>query len=188
MARARADWQASQSQVDAESLVFLDEMGLKTNLTRLRGWAFGGERLVESVPAGHWETNTLVHAISLQGIRAAMVLDGPINALSFSGFCRWLLAPALSPGEIVIMDNLSSHKSAVATAVIESAGARVVFLPPYSPDLNPIEMAFSKLKQLIRGIKPRTLDETVEATRSALLQLTHSDIDSFFSHCGYSTS
>jgi transposase len=174
--------------VNPEAVVFLDETGLKTNLTRLRGWAFGGQRLVEAVPAGHWETSTLVHAISLHGTRAAMVLDGPINATSFSGFCKWLLAPALSPGEIVIMDNLSSHKSASAVATIESAGARVVYLPPYSPDLNPIEMAFSKLKQIIRAAKPRALDEIVAATRRALLQLTQSDLDGFFNHCGYVTT
>ena len=165
--------------------MFVDETGLKTNLTRLRGWAFGGERLVEAVPAGHWETSTLVHAIGLDGTRAAMVLDGPINGTSFCGFCEWLLAPALNPGDIVILDNLSSHKSALAVSLIESVGARLVYLPPYSPDLNPIEMAFSKLKQLIRSARPRAFADIVAATRNALLQLTYSDLDGFFNHCGY---
>ena len=171
--------------MNPESLIFVDETGLKTTLTRLRGWAFGGQRLVESVPAGHWETSTLVHAISLQGTQAAMVLDGPINAASFSGFCEWLLAPTLAPGDVVIMDNLSSHKSTQAVSAIESTGAHVVYLPPYSPDLKPIEMAFSKVKQLIRAIRPRSLREIVAATRKALLQITPSDLDGYFNHCGY---
>jgi transposase len=174
--------------VNPESLIFVDETGLKTTLTRLRGWAFGGQRLVESVPAGHWETSTLVQAISLQGIQAAMVLDGPMNAASFSGFCEWLLAPTLQPDDIVIMDNLSSHKSAQAVSTIESTGARVVYLPPYSPDLNPIEMAFSKVKQLIRALRPRSFVEIVSATRKALLEITLSDLDGYFNHCGYAST
>jgi len=185
VARARRDWQECQARVDPRRLVFLDESGLKTNLTRLRGWTLGGERLTEAVPAGHWETSTLVQAMSLNGTQAAMVLDGPMNAVSFAGFCRWLLVPTLSPGDIVVMDNLSSHKSREAVAAIESAGAKVVYLPPYSPDLNPIEMAFSKLKQLIRSLRPRAFDKIIDATRAALLQLTHDDISSYFDHCGY---
>lgn len=185
VARARRDWQECQAQIDPRRLIFLDESGLKTNLTRLRGWILGGERLVEAVPAGHWETSTLVQAIDLNGTRAAMVLDGPMNAASFAGFCRWLLVPTLSPGDIVVMDNLSSHKSRESVAAIESAGAGIVYLPPYSPDLNPIELAFSKLKQLIRSLRPRTFSETIDAARDALLQLTHEDISSYFDHCGY---
>lgn len=174
--------------MNPKSLVFIDESGLKTNLTRLRGWAFGGQRLIEPVPASHWETSTLVQAIGLGETRAAMILDGPINATSFSGFCEWLLAPTLQPGDIVIMDNLSSHKSATAVGTIESTGASVVYLPPYSPDLNPIEMAFSKLKQLIRSARPRTLEEIVTVTRYALRQLTPTDLEGYFNHCGYLTT
>jgi len=149
--------------------VFLNETGLKKKFTRLRDWAFGGERLVESVPTGRWETSTLVHAIALDSTRAAMVLDGPMDGVCFTGFCESFLVPALNPGDLVVMDNLGSRKSESARRVIESAGAQVVLLPPYSPDLNPIEMIFSKLKQLIRSQRPRTFSKlsTPQATLSA---------------------
>jgi len=167
------------------SMKGLDETGLKTNLTRLRGWAEGGERLVEAIPGGKWQTNTLVHAVALDGTRAAMVLDGPINGESFAGFCEWLLAPALAPGDLVVMDNLSSHKSTRAIQAIEAVGAEVVYLPPYSPDLNPIENVFSKLKQLIRGIRPRNLCQIVKAAEQSLPKITLDDLESMFLHCGY---
>ena len=160
-------------------------MGLRTDLTRLRGWANGGNRLIEAVPGGRWETNTLVHAIALDGTRAAMVLDGPIDSVSFVGFCQWLLAPALHPGDIVVMDNLSSHKSVEAIEAIEAVGAQVACLPPYSPDLNPIENIFSKVKQFIRGIRPRTLRQIVSAALKAINQITIEDIEAVFAHCGY---
>jgi transposase len=165
--------------------VFLDETGLKTNLTRLRGWAFGGERLVEPVPAGRWETSTLVHAVALDGTRAAMVLDGPMDGVCFTGFCESLLSPALQSGDLVVMDNLGSHKSDSARLAIESAGAQVVLLPPYSPDLNPIEMLFSKLKQLVRSQRPRTFSKLVHATGNALRFINTEDIHACYQHCGY---
>lgn len=168
--------------------MFLDETGLKTNLTRLRGWAFGGERLVEPVPAGRWETNTLVHAIALDGTRAAMVLDGPMDGVCFIGFCESFLAPALKPGDLVVMDNLASHKSERARLAIESAGAQVVLLPPYSPDLNPIEMIFSKLKQLVRSQRPRTFSKIIDATGHALNYINTEDIQACYQHCGYLTA
>jgi transposase len=166
----------------------LDETSLKTNLTRLRGWAEGGGRLVEAIPAGKWNTNTLVQAVALDGTRAAMLLDGPINGESFAGFCDWLLAPSLHPGDLVVLDNLSSHKSLAATKAIESVGARFIYLPPYSPDLNPIENVFSKFKQLIRAIRPRNFKEIVTATASILPKITLDDIESIFAHCGYATA
>ncbi len=137
------------------------------------------------MPGGKWQTNTLVHAISLRGTRAAMVLDGPINGPSFAGFCEWLLAPVLYPGDFVVMDNLSSHKSVRAIQAIQSVGAQVVYLPPYSPDLNPIELIFAKVKQLIRGIRPRTFTQIVQATRQVLAKITLDDIEAVFLHCGY---
>lgn len=181
----RKDWHATQESVDAERLVFLDETGLKTDLSRLRGWAEGGNRLVESVPSGKWETSTLVQAIALDGTRAAMVLDGPMNSESFTGFCQWLLAPALHPGDLVVMDNLSSHKSMAAINAIEAVGAEVVYLPPYSPDLNPIENIFSKVKQLVRGLKPRSLKSIVDAVAKVLPEITVNDLLATFLHCGY---
>ena len=141
--------------------------------------------MIESVPGGRWETNTLVQAIALDGTRAAMILDGPVDSVSFAGFCKWLLAPALHPGDIVVMDNLSGHKSAEANEAIEAVGAQVAFLPPYSPDLNPIENVFSKVKQFIRGIRPRTLRQTVSAALKSINQITIDDIEATFTHCGY---
>lgn len=185
VALARADWRDSQAKIDPERLVFVDETGLKTDISRLRGWAAGGERLVEAVPGGHWRTSTLVHAVALDGTRAAMVLDGPINSVCFAGFCEHFLAPALRPGDLVVLDNLSSHKSSAAVAAIEGAGARLVYLPPYSPDLNPIENLFSKIKQLIRGFRPHTWRQIIQATKHALLSITYEDIANTFLHCGY---
>ena len=185
VARKRKDWRASQDHVDAERLVFIDEMGVQTDLTRLRGWAPGGDRLVEAIPGGKWQTCTLVQAIALDGIRAAMILDGPINAPSFAGFCNWLLTPALSPGDLVVLDNLSSHRSSATIQAIEAAGARVVYLPPYSPDLNPIENIFSKVKQLFRKIRPRNFQQIVNAAKQALNKITLDDLESVFLHCGY---
>lgn len=184
----RKDWRATQEAIDPERLVFLDETGLKTDLTRLRGWAEGGERLVEAMPGGKWKTNTLVQAIALDGTRAAMVLDGPINGESFVGFCEWLLVPTLLPGDLVVMDNLSSHKSVRVQQAIEAAGAQVIYLPPYSPDLNPIENIFSKVKQLIRGIRPRNFRQISEATKQVLRKITLDDLEAVFLHCGYAGS
>lgn len=117
-----------------------------------------------------------------------MVLEGPIDGVSFAGYCEWLLAPSLHPGDYVVADNLSSHKSVDAARAIEAVGARIVFLPPYSPDLNPIENIFSKLKQLLRGLRPRSFEEIIKATRQALLQITLNDIEAVFEHCGYPTA
>lgn len=181
----RKDWRATQEEVDPERLVFLDETGLKTNFTRFRGWAHGGDRLIEAIPGGKWQTNTLVHAVALDGTRAAMVLDGPIDGNSFAGFCKWLLVPSLHPGDLVVMDNLSSHRSVQAIQAIEAVGARVVYLPPYSPDLNPIENIFSKVKQLIRGIGPRSFSQIVEAAKQVLPKITLDDLEAVFLHCGY---
>lgn len=143
---------------------------------------------MDRVVAGHWETNTLVHAIALDGTRAAMILDGPVDGLSFAGFCEHFLAPTLHPGDPVVLDNLSSHKSTAATRSIESVGARLVFLPPYSPDLNPIENIFSKLKRLVRGLRPQNWEEIIEAAKYALLQITLDDICNAIAHAGYAAT
>lgn len=185
VARRRKDWRECQETVDPERLVFLDETSIKTDLTRLRGWANSNERLVEAIPGGDWETSTLVHAVALDGTRAAMVLDGPLNGNCFAGFCEHFLAPTLHPGDLVILDNLSSHKSSAAITAVERVGAEMIYLPPYSPDLNPIENVFSKLKQLVRGLRPRNWQQIIEATKQALLSLTIEDLDNAFVHCGY---
>lgn len=143
---------------------------------------------MEAVPSGKWQTSTLVQAVALDGTRAAMVLDGPMNSQSFTGFCQWLLAPALHPGDLVIMDNLSSHKAVAAVEAIEAVGAEVIYLPPYSPDLNPIENIFSKVKQLIRGLKPRSLESIVDAVAKVLPKVTIDDLLNTFLHCGYAAA
>lgn len=188
MVERRQDWRACQESVDPDHLVFLDETGLRTRMSRLRGWAPVGKRLVDKGSGGHWETKTLVYAVGLDGTRGAMLLDGPLNSVSFTGFCERYLAPNLDPGDLVVLDNLSSHTSLEATQAIEAVGARLVFLPPYSPDLTPIENLISKLKQLIRGRRPETWEELVEATCEALEEITLADIANAVEHAGYPTT
>ena len=129
----RTDWIEYQSQVDPDRLVFVDETGFKTDMHRLRGWTDKGLRLVEAVLGGRWETNTLVHAVSVDGTRAAMVLDGPVDSVSFAEFCKRFLAPALQPGDLVVLDNLSSHKSTAANTAIEAVGAQTGLLASLLP-------------------------------------------------------
>ena len=188
VAEQRLTWHECQESVDPERLVFVDETGLKTDMNRVRGLAETGRRLVDRVVAGHGETNTLVHASALDGTRAAMILEGPVDGISFAGFCEHFLAPTLQPGDLVVLDNLSSHKSTAATRFIESVGARLVFLPPYSPDLNPIENIFSKLKQLVRGLRPQTWEQIIEAAKQALMQISRDDICNAMAHAGYAAT
>lgn len=147
-----------------------------------------GKRVVDASASGHWQTNTLIQAVDSGGTRAALVLDGPVEGASFAAFCEQLLAPTLRPGDLVILDNLSSHQSAAASAAIEAAGAQMIYLPPYSPDLNPIENIFSKVKQLIRGFRPRNWEGIIDAVREALRQITACDLENAFAHCGYVTT
>jgi len=160
-------------------------MGAKTNLTRLSGWAPRGERLIEPVPAGHWKTTTLIEGIDLQGVRAAMLTDGPMNSTVFTGFVQWQLVPKLKPNDILLLDNLSSHKTPQALAALEETGADVWFLPPYSPDLNPIEKTFSKVKTLLRQAKARTQKTLYQALGKALKAITEKDCRNCFQNCGY---
>jgi len=139
-----------------ERLVFIDETSLKTNLVKTAGWAPVGKRLIDHAPFGHWHTQTFVAGLAQKGLIAPWVLDGAMNRDSFDTYIQGQLAPALRPGQIVVADNLSSHKSARAVDLLRAQGNDLIFLPPYSPDLNPIEMAFSKLKTLIRKAAART--------------------------------
>ena len=160
-------------------------MGAKTNMTRLYGWGRREERVVEAVPAGHWKTSTLIQGIDLKGVRAAMLTDGPTTATVFTGFVEWLLVPVLKPTDIVLLDNLSSHKTARAIQAIEQTGAEVWFLPPYSPDLNPIEKIFSKVKHWLRKAKARTESALYTAVGEALNTITELDCRNCFRACGY---
>jgi transposase len=146
VAQRRQEWKGEQSSLNAGRLIFIDETWAKTNMTRLRGRAPRGERLVARVPHGHWKTTTLIAALGVEGVRCSMVVDGAIDRQFFDAFVQDILVHELRPGDIVVLDNLSSHKSERARRLIESCGATLAFLPPYSPDLNPIEMVFSKIK------------------------------------------
>jgi len=147
-------------------LIFLDETGTTTNMTRLRGRAPCGERLRMAVPFGHWHTQTFVAGLRCDGLVAPWVLDGPMNGEAFETYIETQLAPILARRDVVIMDNLSSHKSERVERLIRERGAWLLFLPPYSPDLNPIEMAFAKLKQLLRKLNARTIDQLWRAIGS----------------------
>lgn len=154
-------------------------------MTRLRGRSPVGERLVDKTPHGHWMTTTLIAALGVEGVRCSTVVDGAVNADIFGAFVEQVLAPALRPGDIVVMDNLSSHKGRRVRELIEARGAELVFLPPYSPDLNPIEMVFSKIKQTLRGLACRTMDHLWSSMQSVLDLVSPADASNCFRHCGY---
>ena len=154
-------------------------------MTRLRGRAPIGQRLVEKVPHGHWKTTTLIAALGISGIRCSTVVDGAVNGDVFEAFVEQVLVPQLRPGDVVVMDNLSSHKRARTQELIEAADAMVLFLPPYSPDLNPIEMIFAKAKHLLRSLACRTCEDLWTSMQSVLDQITASDAVNCFRHCGY---
>jgi transposase len=185
VAERRAAWRVSQAGFDPRRLVFIDETWAKTNMTRLRGRAPVGERLVAAVPHGHWKTTTLLAALGHRGMRCSMTLDGAVNRDAFEAFVRQVLVPSLSAGDVVVMDNLSSHKGPRVRAMVEAAGASVLYLPAYSPDLNPIELAFAKLKQLLRSAGHRTVDALWPDVQRMLDLVTPDDACGFFRHCGY---
>lgn len=185
MAARRAEWVLSRAGIDPRRLIFIDETWAKTNMTRLRGRAPRGERLIAKVPHGHWQTTTLIGALGIGGVRCSTVVDGPVNADVFTAFVEQVLAPELSPGDIVVMDNLSSHKGVRIRRTIEARGASLVYLPPYSPDFNPIEMVFSKIKQALRSLACRTREALWTAMQSVLDLVVPSDALNCFAHCGY---
>ena len=165
--------------------MFIDETGASTNMVRRYGRCPIGERLIDKTPWGHWKTTTFVGALRASGLTAPLVLDGPMNAETFLAYIEQILVPTLRPGDIVIMDNLSSHKSQAIEAAITAAGATLRYLPPYSPDLNPIEKAFSKLKAHLRKAAARTV-EALWATIASLLPLfTPTQCKNFFASSGY---
>ncbi|MGH7937703.1 MAG: IS630 family transposase [Bryobacteraceae bacterium] len=186
MARARKAWRRRQKGFDPARLIFLDESGAKTNMTRLRGRALRGARVYAKVPQGHWQTTTMLCAIRLDGSTACMTIDGATDTEVFRTYVRSVLRPTLRPGDIVIMDNLSPHKSELTLSLILEAGAQVLFLPPYSPDFNPIEMMWSKVKQHLRSAAARTEADLLAAIGSALTMVTAQDAINWFASCGYS--
>lgn len=181
----RRAWFDAQPDLDPERLVFVDETWTATNMVRSHGRCRRGARLRMGFPHGHRKTTTLVAGLRLSGMVAPMVLDGPINGDWFEAYIRHVLAPTLRPGDIVVMDNLSSHKRVAARELIEAAGANLRFLPPYSPDLNPIEMAFSKLKALLRKAAERTVEGLWDAIGRLIDLITPAESANFFTAAGY---
>ena len=183
--KRREDWFEGQPDLDPERLVFIDETWASTNMARRYGRAPRGERLRVGVPHGHWKTTTFVAGLRQTGMIAPMVLDGPINGVSFQAYVDQVLVLELRPGDIVIMDNLGSHKGAGVRDAIEAAGAGLLYLPPYSPDFNPIENAFSKLKALLRKAAERTLEGLWATIGAVLPAFTPQECANFFAAAGY---
>ena len=156
-------------------------------MVRTHGRCPKGQRLLSSAPAGHWKTTTMIAAIGLDGVHAPFALDGAVDGDAFLVYVEKVLLPTLQGGEIVVLDNLSSHKISRVVELVESVGAEVWYLPPYSPDLNPIENMWSKVKQVLRSIAARTFDGLVDAIRTALDHVSTSDLLGYFKHAGYTT-
>jgi transposase len=165
--------------------VFIDETGATTDMVRRYGRTPRGERLVAAVPHGHWKTVTFVAALRSTALTAPCAFDGPMNGECFRAYVEQVLVPTLQPGDIVIMDNLASHKVAGIRKAIEAAGATLRYLPPYSPDLNPIEQAIAKLKAILRTAAARTIGALIEAIADALKSFTSPECENYLRHCGY---
>lgn len=172
MVRDRLAWRAAQPDLDAARLVFIDETGASTKMARPYGRALRGNRCTAAIPHGHWKTTTFVGGLRLAGMTAPMVLDGPMDGPAFLAYIEQVLAPTLRLGDIVVMDNLPAHKPAAVREAIEATGAELRYLPPYSPDLNPIEMAFSKLKALLKKAAAPTINDLWHAIAEALPRFT----------------
>jgi transposase len=185
--RRRAWWKRHQSKIDPARLVFIDETWAKTNMTRTHGWWRRGAPLRAQVPYGHWRTMTFLAALRHDRITAPCVIDGPINGESFRAYVEQMLVPTLQPGDIVVMDNLGSHKGQAIRKAIRAAGARLVFLPPYSPDLNPIEQVFAKLKVLLRKAEERTVEGVWRRIGSLLQHFTPQECANYLRNAGYAS-
>jgi len=185
IAEARDEWRASQPDLNPERLVFIDETWAKTNMARLFGRAPRGQRLVGSVPHGHWMTTTFVAALRHDAITAPCVFDGPMDGASFLAYVEHFLAPTLRQGDVVVMDNLASHKVAGVREAIERAGVTLRYLPAYSPDLNPIEQVFAKLKAALRKAAARTFDALIKAIAQALADFTPEECANYIANSGY---
>ncbi|KAF0146715.1 MAG: transposase [bacterium] len=181
----REAWFESQLDLDPERLVFIDETWTTTNMARKCGREQKGERLRASVPHGHWKTTTFIGGLRCDRMTAPMVLDGPVNGQWFQAYVDQVLVPTLSRDDIVIMDNLGSHKGAGVRKAIEAAGATLLYLPPYSPDFNPIEKAFSKLKALLRKAAERTVDALWDRIGALLKEFSPTECANFFAAAGY---
>jgi putative transposase len=181
-------WRSHQKRVDPSRLVFIDETWTRTNMTRLHGWAPRGERLVAKVPHGHWKTATFLAALRSDRIEAPCLFDGPINGERFLAYVEQFLVPTLKPNDIVVLDNLGSHKGKAVRNAVKAAGARLLFLPKYSPDLNPIEQLFAKLKGFVRKAAPRTLATVSDAIAQALTAVPPDECANYLTGPGYASA
>src|SRR5438034_8115142 len=188
VARRRLQWKKYQGRLDPRRLVFIDETWAKTNMTRRHGRSLRGRRLVAKVPHRRWRTLTFLAALRCDRIEAPCVIDGPINGTSFLAYVEQILLPTLAPGDIVIMDNLGSHKRQAIRRLIRAVGAKLFFLPPYSPDLNPIEQVFAKLKTLLRKADERTIEATWRRIGSLLDCFTPAECANYLKNSGYAST
>lgn len=187
MARRRRQWQARQASVDPRRLVFIDETWAKTNMAPLRGWGPRGQRLIGKAPHGRWRTLTFLAALRHDRIEAPCLFNGPINGQKFHAYVEQFLIPTLQPGDIVILDNLGSHKGKAIRRTIRAAGAKLLFLPPYSPDLNPIEQAFAKLKHWLRQAQARSFDEIYKSLAHILESFPPNECAAYLQNAGYAS-
>jgi transposase len=187
IARKRERWKRYQHRIDPQRLVFIDETWVKTNMAPLRGWGPRGQRLLAYVPHGHWKTLTFIAALRLDRVEAPWVIDGPINGELFTLYVEKILGPTLVKGDIVILDNLGSHKGRAARRAVREAGAHMIFLPPYSPDLNPIEQLFAKLKCHVRKAEPRTVEETWQRVGKILDLFSPTECANYLTNAGYAS-
>jgi putative transposase len=185
VARRRQQWKTYQGRIDPTRLVFIDETWTKTNMAPLRGWGPCGHRLPAKVPHGRWTTMTFLAALRHDRVEAPWLIDGPINGESFRLYIDEVLIPTLRPGDIVVMDNLGSHRSSAVRQALRAAGAKLFFLPKYSPDLNPIEMLFAKLKHGLRKAAKRTEQAIYNAIVSLLPTVAATECANYFAHAGY---
>ena len=185
MQQARQQWRATQASLPPQRLVFLDETATSTNMTRRYGRARRGQRCVAAVPHGHWKTTTFVAGLRHGGVTAPLVIDGPMDGQVFLAWVRQFLCPTLSPGDIVIADNLASHKVTGVAQAIAARGASILYLPPYSPDLNPIEKMFAKLKALLRKAAKRSVDALWDHIGELLAQFSPQECANYFASAGY---
>ncbi len=185
----RAAWRALVAgEVDAERLLFVDEMGVNISLSPLYAWSRRGERAFGSAPRNWGKNVTLLASITHRGVGPCLAVEGPTTREVFEAYLERVLAPTLEPGRVVVMDNLSAHKGGRVREIVERAGCELIYLPPYSPDLNPIERAFSKVKGLLRRAEARTREALIEAMGWALEAVSARDARGFFGHCGYRSS
>jgi len=185
VARRRAQWVKHQKNVDPERLIFIDETWARTDMAPLRGWSPCGQRLIGKVPHRRWKTTTFLAALRYDRIEAPWLLEGPIDGESFRLYVEKLLVPILRPGDIVVLDNLGSHKGKAVRQLIRSAGAKLFFLPKYSPDLNPIEQVFAKLKHSLRRAEARTFEAICAALGKILQTFAPDECANYFENSGY---